>query len=164
MKVMAVDPGVTTGIAVWESKWPGWRAESFSARQVDEQLAAAEIVRSWVDPPGPPRLDVLVCESFRLSAGTVKKSQAGSLVTIELIGMLRWLAHRANVPFVLQSPADAEAFSTNDKLNLLGWWTPGLEHARSATRHLVLYLVRTGCIDTQRVIGSVEEGGSGADS
>lgn len=100
-------------------------------------------------------LDVLVCEGFTINMGTAKKSTAGSLETIELLGTLRWLAHMAEVPFVVQMPSDASNFDAKGgKLKRLGWWTRGSDHARSATKHLVLYLVNEGLIDPKRLLPS----------
>jgi hypothetical protein len=110
-------------------------------------------------------LDTLVCESFIISAGTIKKTRGGSQQTIEIIGALRWIAHKRGTPFVLQSPGDSSMFDKNwKKLRRIGWYTPGDDHARSATRHLLLYLVKNGVIAPQRVIESTLEEGKVAAS
>jgi hypothetical protein len=147
VKVLAVDPGGTTGLALWvDTKNP----ETFRAWEVTGQMEAIEVVRAGIVEYG---VRAVVCESFRISAGTLKKTQEGSLMAIEIIGALRWICHQEEIPFILQAPAEAAAFVTPNKLKLLGWWTRGSDHARSATKHLVLYLVSQRLIDPHRVIG-----------
>jgi hypothetical protein len=144
MRVLAVDPGGATGLALWE-KTPG--GESIQQWQIDSQMGLLATVEAEL----ARGLDVLVCESFQLSRSS-KKSTAGSLQTIETIGALRWLAHKESRLFVLQSPSDAKTFVTDDKVNALNWWKVGEEHARSATRHLILYLTKSRLIDPERLI------------
>lgn len=145
MKVLAVDPGGATGMAYWQDGPP----EEFSACTVAEPMRVLEMVRKYILEE---KIDVLVCETFTISAGTAKKSREGSNTAIELIGAMRWLAYKGETPFVLQKPGDASGFCTDAKLRNLGWWTKGPDHARSATRHLVLYLASSGAIDLARLI------------
>lgn len=161
MKVLSVDPGGTTGFAYWESLWPD-----------EEDSADREVFRAWDEPDYFEAIetvrqeilsgcDIVVCESFQISMNTLKKSTAGSLATIRMMGAIEWICHCRNVPFELQSPSDARTFDDKgDKLRLLGWWTKGSDHARSATKHLLLYLVKTKLVDPLRVIQSEEAGGA----
>ena len=50
--------------------------------------------------------------------------------------------------------ADISDFSTNEKLRALSFWQRGgSDHARSATRHLCLYLARAGLVSAQQLRG-----------
>lgn len=152
MRVVVVDPGPHTGIAVWEdvTKLPGG-GEFFSAWECG-YWEAVEFVTEEFASSDP--CDVLVCESFQITVNTGKKSTADSLRTIEMIGILRYQARLAGVPFETQKPADAAAFTTRQKLLNLGWWTVGSDHARSATKHMVLYLVKHDLISPDRVLST----------
>lgn len=138
MFVVALDPGETTGVAVWrEGKWaafqlPGWEA--------------IETVDLWLADVDRP--DLVISEEYRISRSTLEKGRQG-MTSIEQIGALRYLCKRSRTPFKTQSPADAKSFSSDGKLRALKWWTPNREHARDASRHLLLGLVRNcpGAID-----------------
>lgn len=135
MKVLAVDPGGTTGFATWEDGlWRAW-AEPWeeSCATIHRELAT-DVTRC-------------VCESFHISTQTARKSTAGSLQAIELIGIARYMARVYDVEFRLQSPSEAKMFATDAKLRALGMWTKGVDHPRDATRHLVLYLCNARLID-----------------
>lgn len=162
MRALAVDPGGTTGFAVWErSEDAEPNGESFRSWMIEGQLPAVnsawgEATKTDPDEGLVADLDVIVCESFTISTATAKKTRGGSNAALEIIGALRWQASMIQVPFVLQAPSDASAFCSNEKLKRLGWYTPGPDHARSAARHLVLYLVRGGYIAAERLLPSHE--------
>lgn len=139
---MVVDPGVATGMGYWEDGSAGFWQEDDPIAVVDTVAANAH-----------RGLDAVVVEDFHLGAVGRAKTTAGIRATIELIGMLRYVAAREGVTFVLQSPSDAASFSTRDKLDKAGFVTPSKpDHARSASRHLLLYLVRQGAIDGASLI------------
>ena len=134
MIVASVDPGVASGVAVATFPYyPSDEPHAFEADQV-ETLSYFESLRT---------LNVLVCESFVPRPGA-KTWQPASL---ELIGALRWMAHKRGIPFVLQSPAAGKKFGTNEKLKKIGWYTVGgAGHINDAKRHLLLYAVTKNLI------------------
>src|SRR6185369_4617370 len=78
---------------------------------------------------------LVVCESFIPRPGAKTWQPAA----IESIGVLRWITNMYNIPFELQSPADAKRFSTNEKLGKLDWRRPSPGgHMDDAMRHLLL--------------------------
>lgn len=130
--VVAFDPGPHVGVATWYGSIDSWGE---AAHDPENIWLYAE---RWIQEH-----DVVVCEDFAILGSRDKNSNA----TIEMIGVLRYLAWKHRKPFITQRPADAK-FSSNDKLKKLGWWKPAsADHARSASRHLLLYLVNTRQID-----------------
>lgn len=159
MRVLAVDPGAATGMALYE-RWTTDPLQEHVEQWVEEDPIAAidrvvkEIDRVHEEAPQP--LDAIVCESFVISGPRAKEANQA----IEIIGALRYLATKCEIPFITQSPADSMNFSTNAKLKLLGWYKPApTDHARSATRHLLLYLTRAGTIAPERLLQSDAEVG-----
>jgi hypothetical protein len=150
LKALAIDPGGTTGIAQYERRegTPVGAVETFDAWSEGNPFAAIDRARLEV----MEGLDVMIVERFTITGATARKTRGGSNQAIEIIGTLRWLAHNAGVPFVEQQPAEAKGFCTDSKLKLIGWYTPGVDHARDATRHLLLWLVKNGEVNTRRVI------------
>lgn len=148
MRVLAIDPGGTSGFALYQTV----PAKHFESWAVEGQMPAVERARMEMSK----RVDILVVEEFKITAATGRKTRGGSNTAIEIIGALRWIAHARNIPFVIQTPSDALSFMTDAKLKRLGLYTPGPDHARDATRHLVLYLVREGLLTPERLLPSVE--------
>ena len=139
MRVVAIDPGETTGIAVSN----GGDLVLFDS--IEGQMNAINTIRSNI------ATDVLVIEEFRISAGTARKTRSGSNTAIEIIGAAKWLAYLQGVPWVQQTPSDVMGFMTNEKLRRIGWYVPN-EHARDAVRHLAYYLVKAGHIPAERLL------------
>lgn len=88
----------------------------------------------------------VVCERFTINAQTVRNTQAP--YSLEQIGILKQCLMDIGVApddIYFQSPADAKAMFTNEKLKKLGYWHKGGEgHALDAIRHGLLRLVKSG--------------------
>lgn len=138
--VIAFDPGLTTGWARLNE------AHRFTSGQ-DEWYPVFhtfyETVRSGTKP-------IVVCEDFIYTKETLKKSR--QTWSTEGIGLLKFLAVRYQLDLTIQAPADAKTFSTKQKLERLGWWTPGQDHANDASRHLLLYGVANGLVRLSDII------------
>lgn len=141
--VLAVDPGPTPGFAFYDEELNdhcAWIEKSFYAG-ADRiwHMCQASMVR------------VLVVEGFIIRGPRDKDSNT----TIELIGVARYLAMDYGVKFVEQTPGDRASFITTEKLRNAGMWTGGApDHARSASGHLLLYLVREKLLDARRLLTS----------
>lgn len=139
MKILAVDPGDVTGLAMglWINgeKVPAfrsWEAKTLDAlEEVDLFTRSAGdrlvVIERWTPQPG--------VKSFQPSA-------------LESIGATRYLTWRTRTALVLQTATDAKHFATNEKLQKLGWRniTQG-GHADDAARHLLLAAVARGLVD-----------------
>lgn len=150
MNVICIDPGPHVGVARWTDEWPtGIEADAHKAWETTpaEAYAAFEGWVKWAD--------VVVCEAFVISGARAKEAN----ITIEMIGVLRYLSLLHGKQFIEQRPG-AYKFAGSDKLKRLGWYTPGSDHARSASGHLVLYMAETGLLDASRLLPSEQEGGS----
>lgn len=143
--ILAVDPGKATGMACF----------SYSAGQEPELLWSIEVqqyeyaapIRATLDKAAELGIEVnVVCERFTINAQTVKNTQAP--YSLEQIGILKQClldVGRSADDVYFQSPADAKAMFTNEKLKKLEYWHKGGEgHALDAIRHGLLYIVRKG--------------------
>lgn len=142
MRYFAVDPGKMAGIAMltlpYENVPATWEYSALEAvRFLDDFLGMAGSTKA-----------IVVCESFVPRPGT-RTWQPDAL---EVIGALRYLSEKHSHVFELQSPAQAKAFSTDDKLKRIGWYTPTKGgHANDAVRHMLLAVVRHGEFDKERL-------------
>lgn len=142
MKIIALDPGGTTGIAV-----------GIDGELIETLQLAPEATADWlaIELLRTPRTDLIVCETFTISASTLKKTRTGSNTAIELIGIIKYLARVNDVPTMFQSPGEAMAFSSREKMKLVGW-DAERDHARTAAQHLLLACVISGEITPESVV------------
>jgi hypothetical protein len=145
MYIFACDPGKCSGWAIYDDL-----GEVFSG-----QLEFAEFVTFADDEAKYAKPDVIVVERFTITQETAKKTQQTD--ALEVIGVLRYLAQREGSKFIRkQTPTEAKRFSTNDRLETLGWLKHPLaqwDHANDALRHLLLYLVNnTNEIDLRSML------------
>ena len=142
MNVIAFDPGKATGVACYQNFVhtsfqlnDGFKGVADFLDPVDDD--------GYYDPVGPLYpYDAVVCETFTVNATTHKKDSGAFIEVFSNIGAIRYAAYLADVPFYLQTPAEAKSFGTNDKLRKLGWFAGGAGHADDASRHLLTFLAK----------------------
>ena len=142
MKITAVDPGLMSGVAFFDSETERFESSDQSTWDALRAVDVSILIEG---------LDLVVCESFVPRPG-VRTWQPQAL---ESIGALRFLCMQSRVDFELQSPAEAKSFSSNEKLKKIGWYrtTPG-GHANDAARHLLVAAVRHNILDPSVFLGT----------
>ncbi len=146
LRVLAVDPGGTTGMAWWGYRPAG---ESVSFTEEPDRFHLYDRVRV-------ARPDVIICENFVPRSGALTFQPEA----LRIIGYLEGWAQENGVEFVLQTPAQAKSFATQAKLKAVGWWPKGLGHAQDAARHLLVYLCtnpRGRLLDEDRTVRLLAE-------
>jgi hypothetical protein len=140
--ILSVDPGVMTGWAAWS---PGQLALPTVGQS--EQAPFARMVHSWWESRW---IKTIVCERYTITQETLRKSRQPA--SLELIGFLRGLTDvDPTIDFVLQSPADAKRFASDEKLAAAGWLQPKKDdHANDSLRHLMLYMVKNRLMEVPR--------------
>lgn len=140
--VLAVDPGGTTGWALWN------REDGLAAVGEDDFEHFTRRVDNWSRNMSIRGFSgAIVCERYTIGKGTLEKTRQNT--PLEIIGVCRYFALKYGHNFELQSPSDAKSFTTNEKLKRLGWYTRGKQHGNDAVRHLVLYLAKMRILTTE---------------
>jgi hypothetical protein len=142
--VLSLDPGKITGVALLRIE-PGSDPVLENSWEL-EQHEVAKIVREVIwDPTIKENIDI-ACERFVINAQTVRNSQAP--YSLEVIGILKQCLFdigKSGDDIYFQSPANAMAMFTNEKLKKLGYWhRGGAGHALDAIRHALLRAVNSG--------------------
>lgn len=127
--IIAIDPGGATGVAVYDQgTFTSLEYNGSFENQADDMI---ELFYRYT-----PK--IVVCETYTITARTAQLSQQHE--ALMLIGIIRWLCRRGTPELVMQSPAQAKAFSTDAKLRSIFWHrTTGGGHANDAARHLLRY-------------------------
>ncbi len=133
-RVLAIDPGETSGFATFEDADLVDTGE-LKTKDMDLGVAAISGVLEHFKP------EVLVCEDYRIYGWKTKDHAWSSLHTPQLIGAINTLAIWAGVPMVKQSAQVAKQFCTNDKLQQWNYYRKGEPHGRDAVRHGCYYIL-----------------------
>jgi hypothetical protein len=155
-----LDPGQTTGLAVWVSKEQRVvldKIDSTSHREfytwqvpnchMDEGLAGLydllALWTSWSYPrmPGSVAKEVLIgIESFDFRMQERYRDKI-DYTAPEIIGAVRcWALDRSTVELKRAPAALGKGFWTNEKLQRVDLYVPNAPHAMDALRHLLRYL------------------------
>ena len=143
--LLSVDPGKASGICLFELSDEGEPVLLSSGEY--QQVEYAKPIREALAMSASQGVDIdIICERFIINAQTVRNSQAP--YSLEQIGILKQcLIDSGHDPekIVFQSPADAKAMFSNEKLKILGYWHRGGEgHALDSIRHALLRFAKTG--------------------
>lgn len=131
MRILAIDPGVTSGFCKLEAK----------VLTPEQHMYDVDEVWDYIDAYTP---DHIICEDFEFRG----KARTGLvLFSVQLIGVVRLYeikrnAKRLPCTVFLQKAAQGKAYYTNKQLKDLKLYKPGAawEHSMDATRHLMHWL------------------------
>lgn len=121
MRLVALDPGGITGAAL----------HTRDGFQTFAQVAPEQV---WImlDNWKP---EVVVMESFLFRQRTKV-----DLTPVEVIGRVKEWCRQHDIDLVMQTPAQAKHFWTDEKLKERGVYNKGLPHANDAARHALYFL------------------------
>ena len=85
--------------------------------------------------------DAVIIENYRIYAHKLEQHSSSDVPTLQLIGAIKYMLYKRNIPYKLQMAQQAKGFVTDAKLKEWGMWDIGHKHARDACRHCVYYLV-----------------------
>lgn len=147
-RVLAVDPGLLSGVAIFDFAAPDQATLAHSAELPWHELG--ELAEAEIAEHGASL--AVVCERFTITAKTAQNSQAPW--SLECIGMLQWLAYKHGAgDFTLQAVNEAKNVFPNERLKALDYWHRGGEgHARDAIRHGLLFLLTHGWRDPRLLL------------
>ena len=131
-----LDPGLTTGWARFIAGRSDDDNGAFHSGETDFKVLGGQL-ELLGDTWGP--MLALGWESFQITAGTARKK--GSHHAIEVIGMVKWIAHKHKVTVLPSAPNSSRSLAGLQKLKKIGWYTPGLIHGNVAAEHLLAFFM-----------------------
>ena len=130
-KLLSLDPGHTTGFAVFID---GNLAESGEINTADTWDGLFELFER-VQPVET------VYENYRVYAHKALKHTNQEIRTLRVIGAIEYHAWLYDVVLESQMASEAKGFCSDSLLKKLGLWVKGQRHARDAIRHGVYYML-----------------------
>jgi len=148
--IVAVDPGATCGIAFYHNG----RFETMQLPKREAMGFLHGVVSGLADAGVRP---ALVVERFITGRGP-HRAVTNQPDALEVLGALSALSELLELPYILQSAADAKAIGTDPHIRQIGWYRSGWPHANDAARHAYLALMRRWPKEFARVIrGETQE-------
>lgn len=138
--LLAIDPGETTGFAVFSAKDPEFKFAEYGQLDTKAFPAAAYNLRDLIERIQPDRI---ICEDYRIYAFKSEEQKWSNVFTVRVIGALQALAClRLNpIPVDFELAQQPKNFVTDDKLTAWGYYVKGMRHARDAMRHALYWLM-----------------------
>lgn len=137
-KIIALDPGGTTGIATVEFGDDEYEWNWYELGPDDHHKELWDfLLRGTVGPSGN---FTIVSERFDFRQHDDHRTGV-ELISREYIGITKLFCKMYGHPVVLQSAGQAKPFVTDEKLKIMGLYQKGSAHKRDATRHAIYYMV-----------------------
>lgn len=132
MKILGVDPGTTTGLAVINATGVREATMIYTAQVPADEMPH---VMQWLIEGR--YADLIALEKFTISRRTIEVSRQSD--PLDVIGGVKWLAALATppIPVKMQQASDAKTAYTDEELKSLDLKCTGA-HARDAMRHALL--------------------------
>lgn len=143
-RLLAIDPGETTGWALFEEgKLTRWGQEETVTKVGKEKvLNWAPLMRLFTMSP-----DVVVCENYRIYAHKLERHSFSQVETLRLIGGIDLLCSMCNgkgpTPIYYQMSVQHKGFVKDERLKEWGFWKEGQKHSRDAIRAGIYFLIIT---------------------
>lgn len=137
--VLALDPGETTGVALWDPSVKEIMLCQIATKEVEEGYDKLWDIINYLSLDKPGLMHVRY-EDYRVYGHMTDQHAFAHLHTPQLIGAIRVCCHLAQVPVSCCLAMHAKTFWTDDKLKLCHLYMPGMKHARDAQRHLLRYM------------------------
>ena len=130
--LLAIDPGETTGYAVFtEGKY-------VADGEITIKLDNLKQIWNLINKINP---DAVVCEDYIIYGSKAKMHAWNRLVTPQIIGVIRYTCQELNIPLYMQMASTAKGFCNDKKLKEWELWVKGHEHSRDAIRHATYWLL-----------------------
>lgn len=132
--VVALDPGETTGLAVWDPDNKRILLAQIETKNIPEGFVRLHAI---IDMVG---VEHVRFEDYRVYGHMTEQHAWASLHTAQLIGAIKVACHLAKVRNSECLAMHAKTWWTDQKLKMCGLYNPGMKHARDAERHLLRYM------------------------
>ena len=135
-RVLALDPGETTGWCTYiKDAQPSFQLSQYKTWPLEDHwLQFITKIHDFAP-------QALVFESYNIYEWKADEHKRSNVPTLQVIGALKGAAIERRLPWFTQTPQNAKAFVTDDKLRQWGLWVPAVKHGRDAARHAVYFLL-----------------------
>jgi hypothetical protein len=134
-RVLAFDPGHTTGYAYFE----GDKLEECGEIDTSNMQSAVKEIDLIIGAHSP---EVIVMEDYRIYKWRAKHHAGSEVLTIQVIGAIQTIAIQESIYDIIKQPAHtAKGFCTDGKLREWGFYQTGNKHANDAVRHGTYYIL-----------------------
>lgn len=136
--MLSLDPGHTTGYAIWETADGPKVIKSGQMKTWHHDDLDHNDFWDLITDYQP---DVVVMESYQVYDWKKDEHSWSQVPTVQVIGCIKTICQQRDIPYYSQTAQVAKQFVTDDKLEKWGMWKVGERHARDAIRHGVYWLL-----------------------
>lgn len=134
LKVLAIDPGETTGWALFCNTTMDRHGQLQTSLFPQAPVTLCSHIEAW-------KPDVVVIEDYRVYKWKTDSHAWAALHTPKLIGVVEYFCYINKIPLTKQSAQVGKGFCTDERLKEWGLYQVAMRHANDAIRHACQYLM-----------------------
>lgn len=134
-RILALDPGETTGVAWYE---PQTGLVRVGQRVTKDLGQSGNWLKNTLDTF---EIDHLRAEDYRVYEWKAQDHAWSPVHTIQWVGVIKYIAQVTETPHSLMMAQQAKQWWGDNKLATFGMNPVGLRHGRDALRHLLYYIL-----------------------
>lgn len=136
MRLLAIDPGETTGYSIWEISDEQYGTPIHPYADMSKYLVADGELPYHI---GLDKLiqeaDVVVFEKFLLYAHKAKTLIGSEFITPQIIGMIKYMCKLHSKPWFGETAQHVKGYCTDEKLKRANIYITKSKHSRDSIRH-----------------------------
>lgn len=144
-RVLALDPGETTGWSIWDSHDQGTKYVMEASGQLEtwdkQEHNIKPCVYNFKDLLRECQPDHVVMERYAVYEWKTDSHAWSDVPTLRIIGSMETRLIDNNISYHMQTAQAAKNFVTDDKLREWDFWKKGERHARDSMRHALFFLL-----------------------
>lgn len=137
-KVLALDPGETTGWAMFESTAEDAKLLCQGQIKTWPMIIAVDNLTKMIEEHKP---DFIVHEMYAVYEWKSQDHSWSQIPTVRVIGCIETLSIQQHISYSSQTAQVAKNFCTDEKLKTWDFYEKGMRHARDAVRHGTYFLL-----------------------
>jgi hypothetical protein len=141
-RLLAVDPGETTGLTIIDVSHPYPQCHNV-ALIIQDQIPSwplEQFITPFTKILSTCTPTQIVYEAYHVYRWRLQEHAFSEVPTIQIIGALKTLAIQHKIPFLRQTAQVGKAFFTDQRLKSMDMYIPGAPHSRDSLRHCAHYL------------------------
>lgn len=141
MRLLAIDPGETTGYSIWEIPDDMYGrpfhpyADMSQYLVTDGELSYHHGVEELIKS-----VDIVVFEKFLLYAHKAKTQIGSEFITSQIIGIIKYICNTHNRAWFSDTAQHVKGYFTDNKLQVAGILKTKSRHSKDSIRHALYHI------------------------
>lgn len=141
MRLLAIDPGETTGYSLWDIPNELYGSPFHPDTDMSKYLVTDGELLFHLGIEGLIQWsDVVAFEKFLLYGHKAKTQIGSEFITVQIIGIIKYICNMYKKPWHSETAQHVKGYFTDNKLKIANVYTTKSRHSRDSIRHALYHV------------------------